>query len=319
MQVGIVGYGRLGRAVELMAEHFPGTRAAAVFTKREVGEVKTHGTPVYHIDRVEELSRDIDCLLICTGSSHDTPVLVPRLAEACNTVDSYDRHADIARHRAAADRGARLGGNASLVSVGWDPGLLSLFRIYAAAFMPYGVTNTFWGRGVSQGHSEAIRRINGVRQAVQYTEPRTDALTLAELGVRLTDEERHKRVCYVVAPIGEKERIEAEIRGLEGYFLGYETDVRFISEEEFRREHSSASHGGRVLSVGRTGVYGENSERLSLSLSLDSNPEFTAGIMLSCALAAVRLKREGRCGAYTLADIPPSYLLPRGKTESDYL
>ena len=319
MNIAIIGYGRLGRAAEVVAEHFSGVRVLGVFTRRAVDSLTTVGAPVYSESSLDRLVSEVDCALVCRGSSADTPAVTPRLAELCCTVDSYDCHGDIARHRSAVDRAARLGGNASLVSVGWDPGLFSLLRIYAAAFMPQGVTNTFWGRGVSQGHSEAIRRIKGVIRAVQYTEPRSEAVTLAESGVRLSDTERHKRICCVVCDKADEEGIAAEIRSLDGYFCGYETEVNFISEAEFDENHGGARHGGRVLSVGRTGLYRENLARLDFSLALDSNPEFTAGVRLSAAIAAVRLKKEGRHGAYTLADIPPSYLLPRGKSELELM
>lgn len=318
MNIAIVGYGRLGRAAEIMAEHFDGVRVVGVFSRRSGDEVKTAGAQVYPEGSIGDFP-DIDCALICHGSSRDTPTVTPRIAELVSTVDSYDLHGNIARHRAAVDRAARLGGNVSLVSVGWDPGLLSLIRILAAAFMPYGVVNTFWGPGVSQGHSEAIRGIGGVRCAVQYTEPRSDALTLAEAGVRLSDTDRHRRVCYIACERGEEKRIDGEVRALEGYFRGYETEVRFITEEELVREHQGLAHSGRVLSVGRSGAYGENRSRLDFSLTLSSNPEFTAGVMLSAALATLRMRSEGRVGAYTLADVPLSYLLPRGRSELDYL
>ena len=318
MRLGIVGYGRLGRAAEQMAARISDFDVTGVFTRREAKDIIGATAPVYPVDRLPDMASEIDCALICLGSSRDTPSFTPRIATLVNTVDSYDKHIDISRHRSRVDGGARLGGNCSLVSVGWDPGLFSLFRIYMSAFLPDGITNTFWGRGISQGHSEAIRKIRGVKAAVQYTVPKAGAVSLAESGARLSDTERHERVCYVVCDGGEEERIKSEICGLDGYFRGYSTRVNFITEEELAREHGGAGHGGRVVSVGRSGVYGENCARAELSLTLDSNPEFTAGVMLSASLATVRMKKEGRLGAYTLFDIPPSYLLPIGKSEYDY-
>ena len=317
MRIGIVGYGKLGRAAECMAARLENYEVKGIFSRRAAAV--DPDAKIYSIDDIINFKAEIDCLLICQGSSGDTPSVTPNLAVHFNTVDSYDRHGDIARHRSAVDGAARLGGNLSVVSVGWDPGLFSLFRIYTSAFMPYGVTNTFWGRGISQGHSEAICRIRGVSRAVQYTVPKAEALTLAESGVRLSDTERHRRVCYIVAEPGEEERISEEIKRMDGYFLGYDVEIHFINESEFLKEHRGAAHGGRIISIGRSGAYGENQARIELSLAVDSNPEFTAGVMLSSAAAALRMRKEGRLGAFTLSEIPPAYLLPLGRSELDYM
>ena len=309
IKIGIVGYGNLGKGVELAAKKNPDIKIEYVFTRRDPKYVRTYGTPVLSIDKIASYKGKLDCLILAGGSRSDLPYQTPMLSEDFNTVDSFDNHNSISEHIKRVGEAAGLGGKTSIVSAGWDPGILSLARLYAASFMPYAAVNTFWGRGVSQGHSDAIRRITGVKKAVQYTVPRNDARLLAKGGIRVSGKEAHKRVCYVVAEKEDEQRIKEQITAMPDYFLGYDTEVNFISEEEFNREHLHMSHHGEVIAVGMSGLYESNAQSATLSLELDSNPEFTAYILVAAARAAVRLNREEKCGAYTFFDIPPKYFL----------
>lgn len=311
MRIGIVGYGKLGRSVEMLADNDDGIDVVGVFTRRNLKDVHTLGAKVIPLGALSEYQGGIDVLCLCQGSSHDLPHLAPAVAESFNTVDTYDNHKDAAAHKERMDRSARESLHTSLVSLGWDPGFLSLIRLYSASFIPSAVTNTFWGRGVSQGHSEAIRRISGVKRAVQYTVPREEALTLATL-VRhpLSDTDRHRRVCYIVAEKEKEDLIASEILTMQNYFIGYETEIHFISEEEFDKYHSALSHRGRVYALGASGRYKEVKHSLYLELDVGSNPDLTASILLAGARATYRLNGKKHFGAYSVFDVPPSYFLP---------
>lgn len=306
MRIGIAGYGNLGRALEIAVRDADDIEAVGVFTRRK--DVKTYGAPIYGIGELASMREKIDVLALCYGSSSDLPRLAPDLAEMFNTVDTFDNHSAVGEYKRRMDESAKRGGNCSVISLGWDPGLLSLMRLYLSAFLPSGVVNTFWGRGVSQGHSEALRKIDGVKRAVQYTVPREDALTLASL-VRhpLDDTDKHRRVCYICAEKEKEDRIRDEILSMENYFSGYETEIHFVDESDPYLDTGSMAHRGRVYALGSSGVYNENKHSLYLNLEIGSNPELTANIMLRGAIACYRLKREGSSGAYTAFDIPPIY------------
>ena len=311
MRIGIVGYGKLGASLEMLAEREEEIEIVGVFTRREISEVQT----------LVEFESGIDVLCLCHGSSRDLPALAPEIAKRFNTVDTFDNHKEIERHKERMDRSARESRHVSLVSVGWDPGYLSLMRLYAMSFIPSASVNTFWGRGVSQGHSEAIRRIDGVKKAVQYTVPREDALTLAGLVSHpLSDTDRHKRVCYIVAEKEKEDLITSEILTMENYFSGYETEIRFISDEEFDKYHRTPSHRGRIYALGSSGRYRETKHSLYLDLDVGSNPDITASIMLSAARAAYRICIEGRYGAYSVFDVAPLLFAPfKCKNANKYL
>ena len=247
MRVGIAGYGNIGRSLERMLLDAQDMELVGVFTRRDIKEVETLGATVYSAEVLDTERKDIDVLLLCYGSSSDLPILAPRLAAKYSTVDTFDNHTAIADYKRAVDVSARSGGNVSVISIGWDPGFLSLMRLYANAFIPNAGVNTFWGRGVSRGHSEAICRIEGVRRAIQYTVPREDAVTLASLvNHPLSDTDRHRRVCYIVAEEGREEYITSRILTMEHYFLGYETEIHFITDDEFSRYHTMEAHRGRL-------------------------------------------------------------------------
>ena len=310
MRVAIAGYGNLGRSLEMLAEDADDIELVGIFTRRSAECVRSLYADVYHIAELDN-RYDVDVLLLTFGSSVDLPRLAPHYAERFSTVDTFDNHSAIGKYRGSMDKSARSCGNVSIISCGWDPGFLSLIRLYASAFLPHSAVNTFWGRGVSQGHSEAIRRIDGVRRAIQYTVPREDALTLASL-VRhpLDDTERHRRVCYVVAKEGSEDYITSKILEMDNYFAGYRTEIHFISEEEFISSHNALSHRGRVYALGNSGRYKEVKHSLYLDIEMGSNPDFTASIVLSAARAAYRIKNDGGVGAYSPLDIPPSYFSP---------
>ena len=319
MRIGIVGYGRLGRSLEMIAEQDKSVETVGVFTRRNISDVKTLGARVLPLGALSEYRDGIDVLCLCQGSSHDLPSKAPSMAIAFNTVDAYDNHNEIQTYKSSMHRAARDSGHTSLVSVGWDPGFLSLIRLYSATFIPGAITNTFWGRGVSQGHSEAIRGIDGVKKAVQYTVPREEALTLASL-VRhpLSATDRHRRVCYVVAEKEKEDLIKREILTMPSYFIGYETEIHFITDEEFDRYHTSHSHRGRVYTLGASGRYKENKHSLFLDLDIGSNPDLTASIMLASARAAYKLNGKKHFGAYSVFDVPPSYFLPFNSENANY-
>ena len=313
IRIGIMGYGNLGRGVELAVRQNEDMELAAVFTRRapETLKIKTEGVPVYHADEAEAHKDEIDVMILCGGSATDLPVQTPQFAQLFNTVDSFDTHADIPAHFERVDAAARKGGKVAVISAGWDPGLFSLARCYAGAVLPTGKDYTFWGRGVSQGHSDAIRRIEGVVDARQYTVPVPEALEAVRSGAQpeLTTRQKHNRECYVVAAENaDKAKIEAEIKGMPKYFSDYDTTVTFISHEELLEKHSALPHGGTVIRTGKTGEHLEHSQTIEYSLSLDSNPEFTSSVLVACARAAYRLFYEGDTGCRTMIDIAPAYL-----------
>lgn len=320
MRVGIAGYGNIGRALESLLRDDGDMELVGVYTRRNPNGVTTLGAAVYPFSALEE-GEDIDVLFLCYGSSFDIPRIAPRLAEKYSTVDSYDNHSAIEEYRSAMDLAASRGENVSVISLGWDPGFLSLVRLLAHSFLPSASVNTFWGRGVSRGHSEALTRIPGVRRAVQYTVPCEDALTLASLVSHpLTDTERHRRVCYIVAEEGREAEISAQVADMAGYFRGYKTELHFITEEELLRYHSSESHRGRIYALGTSGRYKEVKHSLYLDLDAGSNADLTASIMLAGARAVMKIKKDGRIGAYSPFDIPPSYFLPfKCKNVNKYL
>ena len=313
IRVGILGYGNLGRGVECAIRQNPDMELKAVFTRRapETVKILTEGVPVYHVDEAEAKKDEIDVLILCGGSATDLPVQTPKYAQWFNVVDSFDTHAKIPEHFAAVDESAQKSGKVGIISVGWDPGMFSLNRLYAAACLPEGENYTFWGKGVSQGHSDAIRRIEGVKDARQYTIPVESALEAVRSGSspELTTREKHTRECFVVAEEGaDLKKIEEEIVTMPNYFADYDTTVHFISEEELLRDHAGIPHGGFVIRTGKTGWNNENSHVIEYSLKLDSNPEFTSSVLAAYARAAYRLSKEGQTGCKTVFDIAPAYL-----------
>ena len=315
IRIGIYGYGNLGRGAELAVGHATDMELAAVFTRRDPASVRTAdpAVPVVPADEAAQWRDRIDVMILCGGSATDLPRQTPALARSFTVVDSFDTHAQIPVHFAAVDAAARESGTLGIISVGWDPGLFSLARAYGAAVLPEGKAYTFWGRGVSQGHSDAIRRIDGVLDARQYTVPVPQALDAVRRGEQpeLTARQKHTRECFVVAAEGaDRERIRREIVTMPNYFDEYDTTVHFVTAEELWRDHAGLPHGGTVIRTGVTGADGEHRERIEYSLSLDSNPEFTAGVLTAYARAAYRLHAEGAVGCRTVLDIPPALLLP---------
>ena len=315
IRIGILGYGNLGRGVEAAIAHNPDMELVGVFTRRDPASVKiaTAGVSVYHTDDAEKMQDQIDVMIICGGSATDLPKMTPKYAAMFNVVDSFDTHAHIPEHFAAVDAAAKKAGKIGLISCGWDPGMFSLNRVYANAILPDGKDYTFWGRGVSQGHSDAIRRIEGVKDARQYTCPVEAAVESVRAGENpeLTTRQKHTRECYVVAEAGaDLARIEREIKTMPNYFADYDTTVHFISEEELQRDHAGIPHGGFVLRSGKTGWNGENTHVIEYSLRLDSNPEFTSSVLVAYARAVARLAAQGDAGCKTVFDIPPALLCP---------
>ena len=320
IKIGIFGYGNLGRGIECAIRQNPDMELVAVFTRRDPDTVKinTAGAVVARADEVDKFIGLIDVMILCGGSAKDLPEQTPALAEKFCVVDSFDTHARIPEHFAAVDSAAREGGNVAMISVGWDPGMFSLNRLYAGAILPDGKDYTFWGKGVSQGHSDAIRRIEGVANAKQYTIPIESALEAVRSGSEptLTAREKHTRECFVVAEEGaDKARIEREICEMPNYFADYDTIVHFITAEELARDHAGIPHGGFVIRTGRTGAELEHSHVIEYSLKLDSNPEFTASVIVAYARATYRMKNEGVVGCKTVFDVPPVYLSPRSREE----
>lgn len=313
IRIAIAGYGNLGRGVECAIRQNPDMELKAVFTRRDPASlsIRTPGVPVYPMEKAAEMAGEIDVMILCGGSATDLPVQTPAMAAHFNVVDSFDTHAKIPEHFAAVDQAAKAAGKVAVISAGWDPGMFSLNRLYANAILPDGKDYTFWGKGVSQGHSDAIRRIEGVQDARQYTIPVESAVEAVRAGKNpeLTTREKHTRLCYVVAKEGaDKARIEKEIKTMPNYFADYDTTVHFISQEEMQRDHSGLPHGGCVIRSGRTGWEGEHHHVIEYSLKLDSNPEFTSSVLVACARAAVRMQQEGQSGCKTLFDIAPAYL-----------
>jgi len=315
IRIGIMGYGNLGRGIECAIRQNPDMQLTAVFTRRDPATVQilTEGARVYHADDAIRMKDDIDVLILCGGSATDLPVQTPMYAEHFHVIDSFDTHARIPEHYAAVDHAAKESGHVAVISCGWDPGMFSLNRLYAETVLPVGQTYTFWGKGVSQGHSDAIRRIDGVLDARQYTIPIDAALEAVRSGANpeLTTREKHLRECFVVAADdADKARIEQEIKTMPAYFADYDTTVHFISMEELKRDHSGIPHGGFVIRSGKTGWNEENTAITEYSLKLDSNPEFTASVIIACARAAYRMQEEGMTGCKTILDIPPAYFSP---------
>ena len=315
IRIGILGYGNLGRGVECAIKHNPDMELAAVFTRRDPADVKilTPGVNVLGLQKAVELKGEIDVMILCGGSAADLPVQTPEFAKHFNVVDSFDTHANIPAHFDAVNEAALESGHVGIISVGWDPGMFSLNRLIAGAVLPDGRDDTFWGKGVSQGHSDAIRRIAGVKDARQYTIPVDSALASVRAGEnpQLTARQKHTRECFVVAEEGaDLNHIREEIVTMPNYFADYDTTVHFISEEELLREHSGIPHGGFVIRSGHTGWNSENSNVIEYSLKLDSNPEFTASVITAYARAACRMAAEGQKGCRTVFDVAPAYLSP---------
>ncbi len=315
IRIGIIGYGNLGRGVECAVRQNADMELVAVFTRRDPATVSvlTKTAEVCRVSEVENWKGKIDVMIICGGSATDLPKQTPEYAAMFNVVDSFDTHARIPEHFASVDAAAKKAGTVALISCGWDPGMFSLNRLYANCILPEGADYTFWGRGVSQGHSDAIRRIPGVKDAKQYTVPVEAALEAVRSGSNpeLTTRQKHTRECYVVAEEGaDLAAIETAIKTMPNYFADYDTTVTFISEEELKKNHSEIPHGGRVIRTGTTGMNGEHKHIIEYSLKLDSNPEFTSSVILAYARAVARLAAEGATGCKTVFDIAPAYLSP---------
>jgi diaminopimelate dehydrogenase len=317
IRVGIVGYGNLGKGVEYALRQNGDMELVCVFTRREPGSLKLldPNVKVQSVNDAKNYADDIDVMILCGGSATDLPRQGPHFATMFNTVDSFDIHASIPEYYEAMHQPAESNGKTSIISVGWDPGLFSINRMMAEAILPEGKEYTFWGKGISQGHSVAIRRVPGVKAGVQYTIPIEDAINQVRRGEEpeLTAKERHLRDCYVVAEEGaDKAAIEKTIKNMPNYFSDYDVNVTFISEEELKANHSGMSHGGFVIRSGRTGTA---RQIIEYSLKLESNPEFTSNVLVAYARAAFRLNREGRMGAFTVFDVPPAYLSPKPAAE----
>ncbi len=320
IRIGIYGYGNLGKGVECAIRQNKDMELAAVFTRREPSSVKilTEGVPVYHAENAPNMTDKIDVMIICGGSATDLPVQTPALAEYFNVIDSFDTHAKIPEHFANVDKAAKKSGKIGVISVGWDPGMFSLNRLYASCILPNGKDYTFWGKGISQGHSDAIRRIEGVADAKQYTIPVDSALEAVRSGKNpeLTTRQKHIRECFVVAKEGaDKAKIENEIKTMPNYFADYNTTVHFISAEELKRNHAGIPHGGFVIRSGKTGANLEHNHIIEYNLKLDSNPEFTASVIVSYARAAYRMSKNGETGCKTVFDIAPALLSPLSAEE----
>ena len=315
-----MGYGNLGRGIECSIKQNSDLELVAVFTRRDPKTVKilTENVPVYNINDVLKFKDKIDVLILCGGSATDLPFQTPQFAEHFNVVDSFDTHAKIPEHFSIVDSAAKNGQNIAVISCGWDPGMFSLNRLYASAILPEGKDYTFWGKGVSQGHSDAIRRIEGVIDAKQYTIPVEETLKAVRSGETkdFSAREKHLRECFVVASDdADKAKIEQEIKNMPNYFADYDTTVHFISLEELKRDHSGIPHGGFVIRSGKTGWEKENNHIIEYSLKLDSNPEFTASVITAAARAAFKMKQNGETGCKTMFDIPPKYLSPLSDEE----
>lgn len=320
IRIGILGYGNLGRGVECAVKQNKDMKLVAVFTRRspESVHILTEGAAVCNVSEAADWKDKIDVMILCGGSATDLPKQTPEFAELFNVVDSFDTHAKIPEHFANVDAAAKKSGKVGIISVGWDPGMFSLNRLYASAVLPDGKDYTFWGKGVSQGHSDAIRRIVGVKDAKQYTIPVDTALDAVRDGQNpeLSTREKHTRECFVVLEEGaDKAKIEEEIKTMPNYFADYDTTVHFISEEELKCDHSGIPHGGFVLRSGKTGWNGENSHLIEYSLKLDSNPEFTSSVIAAYARAAYRMASEGQRGCKTVFDIAPAYLSTKDGAE----
>ena len=320
IRVGILGYGNLGKGVESAIAQNDDMELKAVFTRRnpESVSVRTAGVKVLQADELSHMQDELDVLILCGGSATDLPVQTPQYASMYNVVDSFDTHARIPEHFAAVDAAAKKAGKVSLISCGWDPGMFSLNRLYANCVLPEGKDYTFWGKGVSQGHSDAVRRIEGVKDCRQYTIPVEKAVEAVRSGSNpeLTTREKHTRECFVVAEEGaDLAKIENEIKTMPNYFSDYDTTVHFITEEEMKRDHSGLPHGGMVIRTGVTGMEKENHHIIEYSLKLDSNPEFTGSVIVAYARAVSRMNKEGMSGCKTVFDVAPAYLSPKSAEE----
>ena len=319
MKIAIYGYGNLGRGVECAVKYNPDMELVGIFTRRAPEGVKTlTGAPVFSANDILKYKSEIDVLVICGGSATDLPVMTPALARDFCVIDSFDTHAKVNEHFEAVDKAAKEGGTVSLISCGWDPGLFSIARLYSNAVLPSGADYTFWGKGISQGHSDAIRRIAGVVDARQYTVPVNEAMSAVREGKcpTLTTRDKHRRECFVVAEDGaDKARIEEEIKTMPNYFADYDTTVHFITREELLRDHSGMPHGGSVIRCGKTGLSAENTHTIEYSLRLDSNPEFTASVLVAYARAIYKMKSRGEVGCKTVFDVAPIDLSPLSPEE----
>ena len=320
IRVGILGYGNLGKGVESAIAQNDDMELKAVFTRRnpENVKVRTAGVKVLQADELSHMQDELDVLILCGGSATDLPVQTPQYASMYNVVDSFDTHARIPEHFAAVDAAAKKAGKVSLISCGWDPGMFSLNRLYANCVLPEGKDYTFWGKGVSQGHSDAVRRIEGVKDCRQYTIPVEKAVEAVRSGSNpeLTTREKHTRECFVVAEEGaDLAKIENEIKPMPNYFSDYDTTVHFITEEEMKRDHSGLPHGGMVIRTGVTGMEKEHKHVIEYSLKLDSNPEFTGSVIVAYARAVSRMNKEGMSGCKTVFDVAPAYLSPKSAEE----
>lgn len=318
IRIGILGYGNLGRGVESAIRQNADMTLVGVFTRRNPETVRTAGAPVYALEKAAEMKDGIDVMILCGGSATDLPLQTPEYARLFHVVDSFDTHAKIPEHFASVDAAAKEGGKVAVISAGWDPGMFSLNRLYAGAVLPDGADYTFWGKGVSQGHSDAIRRIDGVKDARQYTIPVPEALDAVRSGAepKLTTRQKHTRECFVVAEEGaDLDAIERQIVTMPNYFADYDTTVHFITEEELKRDHAGIPHGGFVIRTGRTGFNRENNHVIEYSLKLDSNPEFTSSVLVAIARAAYRMGQEGASGCKTIFDIPPAFLSAKSGEE----
>ncbi|MCR5341784.1 MAG: diaminopimelate dehydrogenase [Butyrivibrio sp.] len=319
-RIGIIGYGNLGKGVELAVKEAKDMELVAVFTRRDPASltIKTQGIPVVSVSEVENWKDKIDVMILCGGSATDLPVQTPEYAKLFNVVDSFDTHARIPEHFANVDAAAKEAGKVAVISCGWDPGMFSLARVYSNAILPDGNDYTFWGKGVSQGHSDAIRRIEGVKNAKQYTIPVESALDAVRSGKNpeLTTRDKHTRECFVVLEDGaDAAKVEKEIKEMPNYFADYDTTVHFISEEELLKNHSGMAHGGFVFRSGKTGADKEHNHIIEYSLKLDSNPEFTTSVLVAVARAAARMNKEGQTGCKTMLDIAPAYLSDKSGEE----
>lgn len=314
MKIAIYGYGNLGKGVECAVNTAPDAELFGVFTRRAPETVNTvSGAKVYHVDDILKYKNDIDVVIICGGSATDLPTMTPSLAQHFNVIDSFDTHAKIPEHFSNVDNAAKATNHTALISGGWDPGMFSINRLYASAVLPDGKDYTFWGKGVSQGHSDAIRRIDGVKDARQYTVPIDAALDAVRSGANpeLSTRQKHIRECFVVSEDGaDTARIENEIKTMPNYFADYDTIVHFISQEELNRDHATLPHGGFVIRTGTTGINHENKHIIEYSLKLDSNPEFTASVIVAYARAINKLYSRGDYGCKTVFDIAPADLSP---------
>ncbi|MBR4671165.1 MAG: diaminopimelate dehydrogenase [Butyrivibrio sp.] len=320
IKIGILGYGNLGKGVELAVAAAPDMELVAVFTRRDPSslQIKTQGVPVVSVNDVENWKDKIDVMILCGGSATDLPVQTPQYAKLFNVVDSFDTHARIPEHFANVDAAAQAAGKVAVISCGWDPGMFSLARVYSNAILPEGNDYTFWGKGVSQGHSDAIRRVKGVKNAKQYTIPVESALEAVRSGKNpeLTTRDKHTRECFVVLEEGaDAAAVEKEIKEMPNYFSDYNTTVHFISEEELLKNHSGMAHGGFVFRSGKTGADKEHNHIIEYSLKLDSNPEFTTSVLVAVARAAFRMQNEGMKGCKTMLDIAPAYLSEKSGEE----